>query len=163
MEKEAKKGETELRHCFILLVVHMIYLSCVIYSYALFLCYSYFCVSRLSCFSAGLFLGVSTQSLSSLSSPPMDNDCALVGVAAAATAVGMFDDDSGRLRDGGRGVVGAGELWVWLLPTEPSTLICFSWYRCNCNNFSSISGLRFSCFRAFLIAEKGREEIQAIM
>lgn len=66
-------------------------------------------VSRFSCFIAGLFLGVSTQSLSSLSSPPLDDDCALVGVVTVAVA-GMFDDGAGRLRDGGRGVVAAGEL-----------------------------------------------------
>lgn len=37
--------------------------------------------------------------------------------------------------------------------TGASGFICFSWYRCSCSNFSSISGLRFSCFKALLIAE----------
>lgn len=38
-----------------------------------------------------------------------------------------------------------------------SCFICRSWYRCNCNSFSSISGFRFSCFRAFLIATGGMD------
>jgi len=72
-------------------------------------CYAYFgVVSRFSCFTAGLFLGVS-QSLSSLSSLPLDT-CAFVGVVTVAAAAGMFDDGAGRLREGGRGVVVAGEL-----------------------------------------------------
>lgn len=38
-----------------------------------------------------------------------------------------------------------------------SCFICRSWYRCNCNSFSSISGFRFSCFSAFLIATGGMD------
>lgn len=37
--------------------------------------------------------------------------------------------------------------------SRTSGRICFSWYRCNWSNFSSISGFRFSCFKALFIAE----------
>lgn len=38
--------------------------------------------------------------------------------------------------------------------TSGSCFICFSWYLCNCKSFSSISGLRFSCFRAVFMAAR---------
>lgn len=76
-------------------------------------------------------------------------DCTFVD----EVVVGMLEG-AGFLRDGTRGVVIVGVVWVWLLVAEFSTppFICFSWYRCNCSSFSSISGLRFSCFNAFLMA-----------
>lgn len=52
----------------------------------------------------------------------------------------------------------AGDVYSWWLfarATEVgrwSPFICFSWQRCKFSNFSSISGLRFSCLRAFFIA-----------
>lgn len=42
---------------------------------------------------------------------------------------------------------GKGEGWVLC------RMFCFSWYRWRFSSFSSISGFRFSCLRAFLIAE----------
>lgn len=100
-----KIGKTELRYCIIYHVNSYLIMLFDLYLFA------YFGVeSRFSCFTAGLFLGVSTQSLSSLSLPPLDNDCTFVVAVIAVAAAGMFDDGAGRLRDGGRGVVAAGEL-----------------------------------------------------